>query len=257
MVIYVEYAFLENFIFDGVLLTLALLAAKGELKYRRILFSACVGGGFALLYPLLRLPDFLAILLKISVGLLLCLLASGRVASKLEKRKCLWTSVFFFCFTFGFGGALLGANTQRSPISVPFGFCALAIFSLLLIGKLYARKRIFQSILPCKIGKNHAELEAFAFFDSGNLACRNGLPVCFLSPELIFSLFFEKEEGQVCDEMEISTLTGVKRIPLYKGKVGLGDTEKDVYFAPSSNMIGREYQVLLNAALLENCNEMD
>ena len=53
MEIYVEYAFLENFLFDYVLLRLAFYAAKIKVKKKKLVLSAACGGVFALLFPLL------------------------------------------------------------------------------------------------------------------------------------------------------------------------------------------------------------
>ena len=256
MVIYIEYAFLENFLFDGTLLALSLAAAKQKLKWGRICLSACLGAVFALLFPFLRLPEILRTLFKLSVGFLLCMLVSGRLKTKKEWGRYALTSVFFFCFSFGFGGTLLGLygrfgeSAKKLPsIAVFFGFAVLSVFSIFLIRKLYARKRVFQSVYTCLVKSQTKELETLGFLDSGNLAMKNGIPVCFLSLELIYELFFEQGGGQVVDEMEISTLAGVKKIPLYKGEVIMESVRTEVYFAPSKNMIGREYKILLNATM--------
>ena len=147
MEIYIEYALLENFLFDGVLLALALFASKTKIRLWRIAVSACVGAVFALLFPLLRLSAFLKTILKISVGFLLCILAFGRLKTKKEWGRCALSAVFFFCFSFGFGGALLGTYGQfqeggiRAPsLFVFIGFCMLVFASLLLIKKLTHQK---------------------------------------------------------------------------------------------------------------------
>ena len=101
-------------------------------------------------------------------------------------------------------------------------------------------------------------LTALGFYDSGNLATYKNTPVCFVSPVLLYDLIGEKIlkcGGQVCDEMTITTLTGQKKVALHKGKievkVGAGSVLKEVYFAASKNMIGREYAVLIHARILE------
>ena len=266
MEIYIEYAFLENFLFDGALLTLALFATKTKIKWWRILFSACVGAVFAILFPLLRLPKLLGTFLKIAVGFLLCMLAFGRLKTKKEWGRYALTSIFFFCLSFGFGGTLLGVYGQfgesayRMPsVAVFIGFVALAGVAILLIRKLYARRAVFQSVYSCKIYNGEKQIQTQGFLDSGNLARKNDLPVCFASPDLIYELFGEeiitKEAGQVCDEMQITTLAGEKTVPLYKGQIEIEGRKIQVYFAASMNMIGREYKVLLHSCLLEKTYE--
>ena len=56
MEIYIEYAFLENFLYDGGLLALAFFASKEKVRWGRIGLSATLGGVFALLFPFLQLP---------------------------------------------------------------------------------------------------------------------------------------------------------------------------------------------------------
>lgn len=265
MEIYIEYALLENFFFDGVLLVLALAAAKVKIKWRRVILGACLGAVFAVVFPLLRLPSVLGTALKLAVGLLLCMVAYGGLKTKKEWSRYALTAVFFFCFSFGFGGTLLGVYGQftagerdflleRAPSVVVFiGFALLSGASVLLIRKLYARRAVFQSVYPCRIRNGENCLQTQGFLDSGNLATKNGLPVCFVSPELIYDLWgseFLENKGQVCDEMQIATLAGEKTVPLYQGEIEVNEKKMQVYFAPSANMIGREYKILLNSKVI-------
>ena len=53
----------------------------------------------------------------------------------------------------------------------------------------------------------------------------------------------------------ISTLAGEKKVGLYHGNIevdmGQKSVESEVYFAPTKNMIGREYAVLIHARIIE------
>ena len=257
MTVYIEYAFLENFFFDGVLLSLALISVKAPLKWWRIVCSATLGGAFALAYPFLRLPSALLFLLKFSVGFLLCLIAFGGVKTKKQAGKYALSVTFFFAFSFAFGGALLGVSgkfTSHKPFWVTLGFVVLAVLALVFIKKLYQRRSVYAFIYECMVKNGEKSIRTTGFYDSGNLATKNGLPVCFLSPDLIYDLFSEEileKSGQVCAEMSISTLGGRKTTPLYRGKIQINGGEKEVYFAVSTNMISREYKILLNAGIFE------
>ena len=97
-------------------------------------------------------------------------------------------------------------------------------------------------------------MNAVGFYDSGNQATKNGLPVCFVSPDLIYDLFSAEvleKTGQVYAEMSITTVNGRKTTVLYRGKIQTVGVEKEVYFAPAPNMISREYKILLNARIFE------
>ncbi len=266
MEIYIEYAFLENFFFDGVLLSLSLFAAREKLCFWRIALSATLGGVFAILFPLLKLPVFAGTLLKTAVGMLLCMPLVKRLKTKKEWGRYALICVLFFSLSFLFGGSLLGiytgfsvSGTGYTAAHAPFwavllGFAGLSFLTLFLVRKLYAKKAIAGRIYACRVENAGKRIQAEGFLDSGNLAQKNGLPVCFLSPDIFYELFGEevlKGGGQVCDELAISTLGGVKTVCLYEGEICIENTQKRVYFAPSANMISREYQILLHPTLLE------
>ncbi len=264
MVVYVEYAFAWNFLLDATLSWLSLRACKRKIIWWRLTLSAFLGGAFALLFPLLTLPNFLTGVLKFAVGFLLCFIAFGRVKTKKEWGRYALNCIFFFSFAFAFGGAILaisGENTHKGIILVIFA--VLTVISLVLIARLYARSAVTGRIYACKIAYKAKTALVDGFYDSGNLAMQNGLPVCFLSPDTFYDLWgeelalgIEKERGQVCVEVAFDTLGGEKRTKGYLGNLELAlqtgeKTQKQVYFVPSANMLRREYKLLLNARIFE------
>ena len=60
MVVYIEYALIENFLLDGLLLYLAVFTAKNTVKFGRLALSAAVGAVGALAVPLLPVAAFWA-----------------------------------------------------------------------------------------------------------------------------------------------------------------------------------------------------
>lgn len=263
MEVYIEYAFLQNFLFDGALLFLALKGAKVEIQWKLLLLSAALGALFALLFPLFAFNDVLSLLLKLVAGLLICLIPS-RLKTKKQRGRYALTVCFFFIFSFGFGGALLAvlqsAEERTSPFLVLLGFLLLSCFSLVFVEKMYKKRAIHAFLYDCVLINGETEVKAQGFLDSGNLATKKGVPVCFLSPDLFYDLigqqmFFEKEAGQVRDEMCVQTIVGVEVLPLYKGEIsikkGRESIRKEVYFALSKNSISKEYALLLNARIFE------
>ena len=263
MEIYIEYAFLENFLLDGVLLFLSLKATKSKIVWKRVVLSATLGGVFALIFPLLTLADGWRFVLKFSMGFLLSLLVVDRVKTKKEWGRYALTAFFFFAFSFGFGGVLLGVSqrvsyadgfsTSRVPTwATLLAFALLTCITLWAVEKLYQRKRLYGFIYECRLTFRGNIVYANGFLDTGNRAEKDGLPVCFLSPELAYELFGELSLYGVAEShTEIRTLGGKKRVSLYRGELqvygaGVENSEKTVYFAVSSNMLSREYKVLLN-----------
>lgn len=273
MTVYFEYVLIENFCLDFALLALAFSFCKTKITWWKMVISGGVGGVFALLYPLLILPEFLLIFLKIAVGFLLCFISFPRIKNRKDAGKYLLNAGVFFALTFLYGGALTALFSAIFPKKVPaflvvIGFAFLSLFSLLLIKKLYQKRALFQHIYRCEIFYNQKTAQVLGYQDSGNLASKNGLPVCFLSPDVFYVLWgeeflceqikkTEKCTGQVCDEMVISTMSGEKKVRLYKGDLEVCVSSQkriraQVYFVPSTNMINREYKLLLNAGIIKD-----
>ena len=267
MTVYIEYAFLQNFLLDGALVWLSLKGSKTPVGRGKLLLSALFGGVFAIVYPLLGLKEWLGLVLKISAGILLCILAFGRLKSKREWGRFAIFAALFFALSFAFGGAILPLaecfpKAGIKALLTPICFVLLSVASLFLFQKLYKKRALWRHIYECEIICGEKSISALGFLDSGNTATKDGVPVCFLSPERAYELwgeawlFSKKGEGQVCDELQITTLTGVKKTPIIKGCLQIrteGEIRriKEVYFAVAGNMIGKEYTMLLHSRILE------
>ena len=260
MTVYIEYALIENFLYDYVLLRLAFFAAREKTKWFKVVFSALFGAAFALVCPFIALPTVLFLALKIGVGLLLCMLCFGRLKTKKEWGRYAFTTLCFFFLTFGYGGAMQSFSGKKAlpPQMVFIGFAVLSFSVVLLIRKLYQKRALHAFIYPCTIIFGQNSVQVAGYYDSGNKATKNGVPICFVSPEILYELLGEewlKGGGTVRDETEIMTVSGAKKIPVFKGEIAVettrGEIEKNtVYFSPSKNMITREYKVLLHAAIV-------
>jgi hypothetical protein len=225
-----------------------------------------VGALFAVLYPLMQLSLSLGFLLKFSTGLLLCILAYGDLKRKKDWEKYFLFTALFFSLSFLFGGALSAITQGKLPrlktLVTPLGFLCLATFCAYLFYILYKRSSILQLVYDCVITSGEKSVTAQGFFDSGNRVSKGGVPVCFLSPELVYELWgYKFDGGYVCDEMAITTVTGVKKAVLYKGSLQIKMGKKtrtlhEVYFSPSVNMISREYTVLLHSRIFEEGEDL-
>ncbi len=268
MEIYIEYAFIENFLFDYTLLYLALLSTKTEIRRFRLVIASVFGGVFAILFPLLYLPKILGTILKISVGFLLCFMAVKDIKTKKDRDRYALTCIFFFIFSFSFGGILLALTRDFFQNKVPSllvisAFAMLTYISIRLIKKLQAQKAVYAYLYDCKVMAQGVCKEVQGFWDSGNLAIKNNIMVCFLSPELFYDIFqgniFAKGRGQVCDELEIRTVSGVKNVAVYLGEIEVKThvrwIKKQVYFAPSKNMLSKTYSLLLPSGIFEGYEE--
>lgn len=270
MVIYIEYALAENFLIDSLLLYLALSSARKRVRWRRLCFAATVGAAFAVVFPLFPLPMPLSYALKFLFALPLCLLAFGRIKGKEERGRYALTCVFFFAYSFALAGALFALSNgffangsgyvipRANVLFVLIGSAAFVCFVVAFIKKLWARRAVERLTYPCSIVYKQRRVETLGFFDSGNLATKNGVPVCFLSPDIAYDLRENElwERGERTEEgIVVATMSGERYLPVFRGSVEIEANgkrlKKEVYFAPSTNMLSRGYKILLHSRIFE------
>ncbi|MBQ8375278.1 MAG: sigma-E processing peptidase SpoIIGA [Clostridia bacterium] len=261
MEIYLEYAVIENFLVDGSLLYLALSASKQKISWLRLCSASVCGAAFAVLFPLLRLPEFLVYTLKFSVGALLCIIA---VKPRKQGGRVGLTLLLFYAFSFCLGGGLIAVfeafsldyalSSGGGVLSqVPVGgllLCVAAFVALVKLGvkKLYQKRCQQADIYPCELVRGSKKIKVDGFFDTGNTAKYQGLPVCFLSPEIFYDLFGMEEP---IGEMDILTMAGEKRIRLYRLdelKVYIKGGESislQANISPALQIKDRPYKILL------------
>lgn len=256
MTAYIEYVFLENFLLDGLLLYGASRFTKMRIGKIRLFISACVGGAYALLSPFITLPIVLEKILTMCVGVLLTLLAYGRLKNKTE-----WGRYAFFCFTFfvfacmvaGFILAVWDKMAKKPPFLLVLVLMAVCIG----IGETFAyvyhkKSQVFAQVINCYIMVGKKRILTRGFLDSGNLAQKDGVPICFICPLAFYKAFGfpQREERAV-----IQTMTGERETAVYLGEIALKKGEstlvKQVYFAPTKNMLFREYEMILPARIME------
>lgn len=257
MIVYVEYALAENFVID-----LALLTASAKLLHRRIclwrsVLASLLGAGFALVYPFLSLPTYVSYVLKTAVGALMCFIVSERVKTKNEGYRYALNAVCFFLLTFAFAGLLSYIPAWLSPPLVALSLAGVVLLAHAFCRSVYKNRVLSRFLYDCTLYYADKRVNATGYLDSGNLAQKNGLPVCFLSPDTLYALIGEAvlSGNAVTEELAVSTVNGDKTYALYKGEIELQGIKKEVYFTASANMVTREYKILLPVGALDGEEE--
>ena len=253
MTVYIEWVFLENFALDFLLLRLALRMGRERVSGTKLALGAFAGGAFAVLYPLLSLPIWCQAMVKCFVGACMCALAFERIKTKNEWGRYAFTTLCFFIISFAFAGALTFFHTNSFYIFVGFGWlCMGAEFC---VKRLYKKRRQAQFLYDCTVYYKEKTLQLTGFYDTGNAARYQGVPVCFLSADAFYRLLgweILEDRGQVCDEIVVSTVNGKKRTTVYAGKICIEGKEKCVYFALASHIVNKAYNVLLNGRIFDD-----
>ena len=256
MVVYIEYAIAENFIIDGVLLWLALLVTKSRIQMKNLLLASVLGAVFAVAVPLFALSTLWDYALKVLFAPCMCKVAYGALKPKPRgKNFCVFVAVFFL-LTFAFAGLLFAFCSQITPTGDSYELarapivgtlCAGLIFAVgipLLAFKFYKKRGVQRLLYDCKIESNGKRIKLKGFYDSGNNAKKNGLPVCFLTPDIVYDLWGYTTPTE---KLAVATVSGTKTLPVYQGILYVEKKRIQAYFAPAVHMISREYKLLLNA----------
>ncbi len=259
MTVYIEIAFLENFLLDGLLLYLALRCARAEVKAVRLLLAAAVGGGEALLFPLFALPVPLAYLVKALGGVVLVV-----IAAKGGLKTCAVAICAFFALTFVLGGMLVAAYSffgvsyvegsgylvESAPIGLVFAGSGILLFAVTRAAcAFYRYRQRKKDLLPCSmtVGENTVRWTGLA--DSGNRLLFRGKPVCVISALGALALF---RGTPPVGRLRISTVSGSRVSPVFvcdKLELG-GHVNEKVYFTVGE-VDSKEYSVILHTSLEE------
>lgn len=267
MVVYVEYALLENFLLDGLILYLALKIARGRVRAWRLMIAAAVGAAEAVCFPLLPVPVWCAYLMKALGGLLLSVI----VVSKGRPKTYLFVTVAFFLITFALGGLLTAAYSffgveyeegngylvEQAPVALVLA--AFGIFAAVLVNLskyFYRYAKLQKKIAPCTLEHGGRKVTWKGLADSGNLLEFEGRPVCVFSATAAFALFGRnlKEAGR----LTMRTVAAEKETPVFvceKMQVGARRFE-NVYLAVG-DVESKDYQIILHTAYMEGYHEVD
>ena len=268
MVVYWEYAFLENFILDGLLLYLALKCAREKCYILNLLFAAAIGAVEAIVFPLLTLPVWAGYFIKFAGGALLVLLS----IRKIKLKSYLIATAAFFLMTFALGGLLVavysfvgveyaagsGYFVERAPVALVLGVAGVfTVITVLAAKYLYRYRRMKRNLFSCSLTAGKKCIHITGFADSGNLLEFRNQPVSVISPITALALFRgnEKEVGR----MTISTVNGGSEAPVFECEMEVTLGSKKILhksaFVTVGDIHSKEYRIILHSAMLEGENE--
>lgn len=263
MVVYVEYALVENFLLDGSLLYLSLKFCRLRVRRIALFLSALTGSVFAVLFPLLPLTGVVAYLVRFAFGCVLCFVVSP---ARSVKKTGIFTAVFYL-LTFSLGGALLAGYSffgisytesggylfSQTPFGVVLGGLVVFFIAAGKIGKyFFSRARAAKVSRRCRLCSSVGALEGEGLADTGNLVTFRGEPVCLVDERAAKPLTERLlSEGTVLvrtalKEGELKIFRGKMEIYSEKGK----NIIDKIYFAPAPLGGGEGYAFILPAEIV-------
>lgn len=262
--VYIEVAFAENFLMDGMLLYLALKCAREKVRPLNLILAALVGAAEAILFPLIPLPVWCAYLVKFLGGALISVIS----VHKGRPKSYLVAAAAFFLLTFALGGLLVAAYSffgaeyregdgylvESAPIALVV--TAAIVFFLLILSALrrFFRFRVRKSnLIACTLCAGGRRVHMTALADSGNCLQFRGKPVCLTSAAGIFALL--GAHPSAVGRMKVGTVHGERESPVFlcrEMELG-GKTFGEVPFV-LGEMRG-DIQMILHTAYLEGSYE--
>ena len=104
MTVYIEYAVIDNLVFDYLLLKVAMKTGRVKFIEIQLAAAAAVGTFFALFFPLMNVGGAAGFIFKIIAGEIM-VLAAGKYKDVYSYVR---TFLFFLLYTFAVGGAMVG-----------------------------------------------------------------------------------------------------------------------------------------------------
>lgn len=224
MTVYWEYAFVENFLLDYLLLYLAVKCSRGRVSVWRLVLAALIGSGEALLFPVLAMPPWCSYLVKFLGGALIAICA---VADR-NRKSYVVTVAMFFLFTFALGGLLTavysffgieyvegrGYLVESIPVSLLLSASGLfAIACLHGIKTLTRIQFLHKHTYPCTLKNGSHTIRCNCFADSGNFVTFHERPVCVITAVAALALF---KGAKPIGRVTMTTISGKKESPVFR-----------------------------------------
>ena len=264
MTVYAEYAFLDNFTMDCLLLFCAAVTLKIPFRRWRLVLGACVGTVSALFSVYVQ--GFFVYPVKILCLVAMCIVAIG------FGKKLFWYILLTLAYTFVTGGAIVGIfnilqvdyvsqnglmYNMPVPLFVYLLGVALAVFLCYSIAVFVKQsKKVAPYLVKARVKLNKTH-DVWGFCDSGNSVTCNGLPVCFVTKKFagVSEYFAQKILQGECKQVQVVTLSGQKSVNAVPATVTVGQVSKQVYLALPANKCQTRYELLLHGEFCEVKNE--
>lgn len=219
MQVYIEYAIIDNFVIDYMLLKVT-FALTGKPKNRKRLFLCSFLGTLgAVVMPIVGASGIIKFALKIMVLVLMTILSS----KKWTLKRYLHFLGVFLGVTFLTGGSIYAlAETFKIDLTKDISI-ALIILPVFFVTKifvfiakiLYRRSEIVKNTYKIEMNVDDKRVTCYGFFDTGNSVYLDDSPVVFCD-EKIFRPLITDKTAKTLSFVSISTIAGTRRLPTVK-----------------------------------------
>ncbi len=262
MIVYIEYAILDNMAMDMVLLYLVAITTEHRVRWGRLTLSSMVGTLCALAVPLVAVA--VGYILKCLCVFAMCLVAYG-------SRKLPITMLLLVSYTFLLGGVLIGLlslfgvqysidnMTCSYYSSVPIGIyiiavvlCVVLVFCV--VHYIQCRHTTSSAVVDIVLVVGGEYIACTGYIDSGNLLVAEGLPVCFACGSIGRKLSVHIASAVISGgsvELSYATMAGSKHAVAVAGSIAMGSRVQAVLLCVNRAGSAHGCDVLVNYKLME------
>ena len=211
MTVYIEYALIDNFIIDYILIKSAFALIGFPKKRKRLFLCSSLCSIFALLCPMITINKVLSSAIKI----LFLLLTTSLCFKYNDKKEYLYFISTFLLLTFLSGGAIIGVYNllnldYNSEISI--AVMSLPVYFIVkFFGKVIKfikrRKISSENFYKVELILGDISIETVGFFDTGNSVYDEDNPVIFCD-ETVAKKFLDPNGLPRLKRIEVDTVTG-------------------------------------------------
>lgn len=180
MSVYIEYVVIDNLVIDFIVLYLVALCMQYKIAWYKLFFSACLGTFMAVVFPMLTIPNVLALFCKFMLSVFMVL-----IIKRPKSLKAFGVSLgLFYVFTWLLGGIIyaliwaLGGDfisssalTYSAPIPVGVLLAIAVVYGVILAKiarKMYKVKHMQPFIKKVELYALGVRMQFVAYVDSGN-----------------------------------------------------------------------------------------
>lgn len=225
MEVYIEYAIIDNFIMDYLLLKSTVWLTKKKAKTVFLVLSTCIGTLVAVIVPLFEINKAVSFLIKVVLAGLMSFLT---VKHKNFVEFFKFFNVFLL-LTFAVGGAVIGVLSLIGidysaeginkngflPIGVNFFFGYVCLKATKKTIDKAMKKLDNQFVCECIIEKTGKAHSFVAFIDSGNMLfdAMTNFPIVVCDEEIAKQILGSTDTP--IRYLPISTVSGISSMPLF------------------------------------------
>jgi len=272
MIVYIESVILDNMLMTATICFLTFKILRQKVDYWSILIVSSIGTTFAIMLPLINIPNVLLLFVKLFIGIVL-----GYILGFSLKKKLLCVFLFFVS-TFLLGGVVFGltylqtgdiSSALNKPLSpIPLWALILIVFFvsfvfLRLIGIIHKKRDIdtFERQAEVFVGDRSIKLNGFV--DTGNRLYYFDKPLSIINYDKIKDILDKTtinaitsgSEQKGVKYIEVDTLNGRNKLVVIKSpKIVLYDDKTtnifyEMMIAITSKNIS-EYDMILPPAFV-------